>query len=63
MSQGEKAVRYRKRAEQLKSAAKSNDLGRETRLAMLELADNYEKLADLLELPSWLFRIDTAENF
>jgi len=52
MSQGEKSAQYRNRAEQLKRAAQSNDLGRETRQAMLELADNYEKLAALLERPS-----------
>jgi hypothetical protein len=33
----------------LKRAATSQDVGRETRQAMLELAQNYEKLADLLE--------------
>lgn len=52
MSQGEKATQYRNRAEQLKRSAKSGDLHQETRQAMLELADNYEKLADLLEQPS-----------
>ena len=45
----DKAARYRERAEELKRAAKSVELGPETRRLMRELAENYEKLADLVE--------------
>ena len=45
----ERADKYRHRARQLKQAAKAEGLRRETRLAMLELAYNYERLADLLD--------------
>jgi hypothetical protein len=49
MSRQQRAAHHRERARELKTAAQSQDLSRETRQAMLELADNYERLADLLE--------------
>ncbi len=49
MSERERAAQYRDRAQQLRRAAASEDHPRETQQAMLELADNYERLADLLE--------------
>jgi hypothetical protein len=50
MDEREKAAHYRTLAEQLKAAAaQSVDLQPATRQVMLELADNYEELADLLE--------------
>ena len=49
MSERERAEQFRERAQELKSAARTEDHRRETRQAMLELADNYERLADLLE--------------
>ena len=49
MSLRERAEQYRERAQELRSAVASEDHRRETRQAMLELADNYERLADLLE--------------
>ena len=49
MAEHERADQYRERAQQLRSAVASEDHGRETRQAMLDLAHNYERLADLLE--------------
>jgi hypothetical protein len=45
----ERSEQYRNRARQLRLAAKGQELRPETRDAMLELALNYERLADLLE--------------
>lgn len=45
----ERAAHYRTLAAQLREAARSPELQPETRQAMLELADNYEDLAGLLE--------------
>lgn len=45
----ERPAHYRRRAQQLRAAADARELRRETREAMLDLADNYERLADLLE--------------
>ena len=49
MAEHERAEQYRERAQQLRSAVASEDHRHETRQAMLELAYNYERLADLLE--------------
>jgi hypothetical protein len=49
MDERERAAHYRERAEELRRAANADELGRETRKTMLELAHNYEELADLLE--------------
>ena len=49
MSLRERAEQYRDRAQQLRSSVASEEHRSETRQAMLELADNYERLADLLE--------------
>jgi hypothetical protein len=49
MTEWERAAQYRERARQLRRVVATEDLRRETRQAMLELANNYERLADLLE--------------
>ena len=49
MAEHERAAQYRDRAQHLREVVASEDHRRETREAMLELADNYERLADLLE--------------
>ena len=49
MPEHERADHYRMRARRLRQAAKTEDHGPETRQAMLELASNYERLADLLD--------------
>ena len=49
MPERERAAQYRDRAQQLRNAVASEDHSGQTRQAMLELADNYERLADLLE--------------
>ena len=49
MPEHERADHHRMRARRLREAANADDHGPETRQAMLELACNYERLADLLD--------------
>jgi hypothetical protein len=49
MPEHERVDHYRMRARQLRQTANAEEHGPETRQAMLELAHNYERLADLLD--------------
>jgi hypothetical protein len=63
MSERERAVHYRELAQQLKRAEQLGDLEGATKKAMLELAGNYDRLADLLDQLAVAYQIETAERF